>query len=85
MPSINMKLEMVTIIACEVDAEVFTSDKMQVRAFLQKIPRVTFEPAWIRLMPWLCAAPRKCMHGLRYGECRIFFFLIIFIFINGSR
>lgn len=31
MPSINMKLEMVTIIACEVDTEVFTSDKMQVR------------------------------------------------------
>ncbi|XP_034051066.1 calcipressin-3 isoform X1 [Thalassophryne amazonica] len=31
MPSINMKLEMVTIIACEVDAEVFTSDKMQER------------------------------------------------------
>lgn len=31
MPSINMKLEMVTIIACEVDIEVFTSDKMQVR------------------------------------------------------
>lgn len=30
MPSINMKLEMVTIIACEVDTEVFTSDKMQV-------------------------------------------------------
>lgn len=26
-----MKLEMVTIIACEVDIEVFTSDKMQVR------------------------------------------------------
>lgn len=34
MPSINMKLEMVTIIACEVDTEVFTSDKMQVRASL---------------------------------------------------
>ncbi|XP_038585671.1 calcipressin-3 isoform X3 [Micropterus salmoides] len=31
MPSINMKLEMVTIIACEVDIEVFTSDKMQER------------------------------------------------------
>ncbi|KAM4625417.1 calcipressin-3 [Polymixia lowei] len=31
MPSINMKLEMVTIIACEVDTEVFTSDKMQER------------------------------------------------------
>jgi len=31
MPSINMKLEIVTIIACEVDIEVFTSDKMQVR------------------------------------------------------
>ncbi|XP_029972866.1 calcipressin-3 isoform X1 [Salarias fasciatus] len=31
MPSINMKLEMVTIIACEVDSEVFTSDKMQER------------------------------------------------------
>lgn len=28
-----MKLEMVTIIACEVDTEVFTSDKMQVRFF----------------------------------------------------
>ncbi|XP_021430455.2 calcipressin-2 isoform X1 [Oncorhynchus mykiss] len=31
MPSINMKLEMVTIIACEVDTEVFTSDKLQER------------------------------------------------------
>ncbi|KAI4803731.1 hypothetical protein KUCAC02_025380, partial [Chaenocephalus aceratus] len=31
MPSINMKLEMVTIIACEVDIEVFTSDKIQER------------------------------------------------------
>lgn len=31
MPSINMKLEMVTIIACEVDTEVFTSDKIQER------------------------------------------------------
>ncbi|KAM8833289.1 calcipressin-3 isoform 2-T2 [Synchiropus picturatus] len=31
MPSINMKLEMVTIIACEVDTEVFTSDKMKER------------------------------------------------------
>lgn len=31
MPSINMKLEMLTLIACEVDTEVFTSDKMQVR------------------------------------------------------
>ncbi|XP_064811892.1 calcipressin-2-like [Oncorhynchus masou masou] len=31
MPSINMKLEMVTIIACEVDTDVFTSDKMQER------------------------------------------------------
>ncbi|KAM6973717.1 calcipressin-3 [Aplochiton taeniatus] len=31
MPSINMKLEMVTIIACEVDIEVFTSDKLQER------------------------------------------------------
>ncbi|XP_007239995.1 calcipressin-3 isoform X2 [Astyanax mexicanus] len=31
MPSINMKLEMVTLIACEVEAEVFTSDKMQER------------------------------------------------------
>ena len=30
MPSINMKLEMLTLIACEVDTEVFTSDKMQV-------------------------------------------------------
>lgn len=30
MPSINMKLEMVTIIACEVETEVFTSDKLQV-------------------------------------------------------
>ena len=30
MPSINMKLEMVTLIACDVDTEVFTSDKMQV-------------------------------------------------------
>ncbi|KAG5285266.1 hypothetical protein AALO_G00001390 [Alosa alosa] len=31
MPSINMKLEMVTLIACDVDIEVFTSDKMQER------------------------------------------------------
>nr|XP_046163916.1 calcipressin-3-like isoform X5 [Oncorhynchus gorbuscha] len=31
MPSINMKLEMVTIIACEVDTEVFTSDKLQIQ------------------------------------------------------
>nr|XP_023698288.1 calcipressin-3 isoform X2 [Paramormyrops kingsleyae] len=31
MPSINMKLEMLTLIACEVDAEVFTSPKMQER------------------------------------------------------
>uniref|UniRef100_A0AAY4AAA8 Regulator of calcineurin 3 n=2 Tax=Denticeps clupeoides TaxID=299321 RepID=A0AAY4AAA8_9TELE len=31
MPSINMKLEMVTLIACDVDAEVFTCDKMQER------------------------------------------------------
>ncbi|XP_012692180.1 calcipressin-3 [Clupea harengus] len=31
MPSINMKLEMVTLIACDVDTEVFTSDKMQER------------------------------------------------------
>ncbi|KAJ8287441.1 hypothetical protein COCON_G00001000 [Conger conger] len=31
MPSINMKLEMLTLIACEVDTEVFTSDKMQER------------------------------------------------------
>lgn len=53
-----MKLEMVTIIACEVDTEVFTSDKMQVRSFLQKIPQVTFE-----LMPWLHAAPHKHMHA----------------------
>lgn len=30
MPSIDMKLELVTLIACDVDAEVFTSDKMQV-------------------------------------------------------
>lgn len=30
MPSINMKLEMLTLIACDVDTEVFTSDKMQV-------------------------------------------------------
>ena len=38
MPSINMKLEMVTIIACEVDIEVFTSDKMQVRFALKNAP-----------------------------------------------
>ncbi|XP_043119221.1 calcipressin-3 isoform X1 [Puntigrus tetrazona] len=31
MPSINMKLEMLTLIACDVDTEVFTSDKMQER------------------------------------------------------
>ncbi|KTF78452.1 hypothetical protein cypCar_00010700 [Cyprinus carpio] len=31
MPSINMKLEMLTLIACDVDTEVFTSDKMQVQ------------------------------------------------------
>ncbi|KAF7704757.1 calcipressin-3 [Silurus meridionalis] len=31
MPSIEMKLELVTLIACDVDAEVFTSDKMQER------------------------------------------------------
>ncbi|TSU37073.1 Calcipressin-2 [Bagarius yarrelli] len=31
MPSIDMKLELVTLIACDVDAEVFTSDKMQER------------------------------------------------------
>ncbi|MEQ2316068.1 hypothetical protein AMECASPLE_028918 [Ameca splendens] len=37
MPSINMKLEMVTIIACEVDTEVFTSDKMQTRIFINGI------------------------------------------------
>ncbi|GAA6070852.1 calcipressin-3 isoform X2, partial [Tachysurus ichikawai] len=29
MPSIDMKLELVTLIACDVDNEVFTSDKMQ--------------------------------------------------------
>lgn len=44
MPSINMKLEMVTIIACEVDTEVFTSDKMQVRLC----------PRWF--VPLCCAA-----------------------------
>ncbi|XP_029114612.1 calcipressin-3 [Scleropages formosus] len=31
MPSINMKLEMRSLVACEVDAEVFTSPKMQER------------------------------------------------------
>ncbi|XP_062863311.1 calcipressin-3 [Trichomycterus rosablanca] len=31
MPSIDMKLELVTLIACDVDAEVFTSDKLQER------------------------------------------------------
>ncbi|KAL4624158.1 calcipressin-3 isoform X2 [Arapaima gigas] len=31
MPSINMKLEMRSLVACDVDAEVFTSSKMQER------------------------------------------------------
>uniref|UniRef100_W5M4J9 Regulator of calcineurin 3 n=1 Tax=Lepisosteus oculatus TaxID=7918 RepID=W5M4J9_LEPOC len=31
MPSLNMKLEVLAVIACEVDSEVFTSDKMQER------------------------------------------------------
>lgn len=52
MPSINMKLEMVTIIACEVDIEVFTSDKMQVR-FTHK--KCTLK--WSLLFAvWLCSS-----------------------------
>lgn len=51
MPSINMKLEMVTIIACEVDIEVFTSDKMQVR-FTHK--KCTLK--WSLLFAVCCAA-----------------------------
>lgn len=77
MPSINMKLEMVTIIACEVDTEVFTSDKMQVRSSLPKIPQITLEPHGFgscrgRMPPHASAYAR-----LRSVECRIF--------INGSR
>lgn len=51
-----MKLEMVTIIACEVDTEVFTSDKMQVR-FLH--PKCTSQRI-VTLAPLRCGCAAVC-------------------------
>lgn len=77
MPSINMKLEMVTIIACEVDTEVFTSDKMQVR-FSPERKQCLCGVVGQRLAsgPTACrpVEVRACLGDV---ECRIF--------INGSR
>lgn len=66
MPSINMKLEMVTIIACEVDTEVFTSDKMQVRSASYTLrPKLLSLPLALRLCTSCCCMlPYRCMHVL---------------------
>ncbi|KTG37649.1 hypothetical protein cypCar_00000306 [Cyprinus carpio] len=44
MPSINMKLEMLTLIACDVDTEVFTSDKMQVQNSGEDVDKTYLAP-----------------------------------------
>lgn len=51
-----MKLEMVTIIACEVDTEVFTSDKMQVRKKKKKHAHVASKPGFAFVVVWLCSS-----------------------------
>ncbi|XP_041090083.1 calcipressin-3 isoform X2 [Polyodon spathula] len=52
MPALNMKLELLTLIACEIDMEVFTSDNMQER--FEALFRIYDERATFQLFKSFC-------------------------------
>lgn len=88
MPSINMKLEMLTLIACDVDTEVFTSDKMQVLQVYLWFKKKKMNARCVHDRS-VCVSARGALSLHARGLCDVarrqfIVFLIAGIFLNES-